>query len=129
MLALQQQHIARICLQHARAPSMPPLQSAHVRRRHHALPALLLLAAVAGGATVGLCAARLCRAVADDAAEEQRQRFHALYADPTADVDDLPLELPRCALRCCTLGRDARMAACAMAAQHHVCMRKVEAPG
>ena len=56
----------------------------------------MLLAAVAAGAGAGLCIARLCRAWSDAEAEEQRQRFHALYADPATDLDDLPMELPQC---------------------------------
>jgi hypothetical protein len=58
----------------------------------------LMAAAVAAGVLLGLCVAQACRAWRDDAAEDARRRFHALYADPAMDIDDLPAELPMCAI-------------------------------
>jgi hypothetical protein len=64
-------------------------------RRKQGVLLAVMAAAVLSGILFGLFAAKLCRAWWDDEAEDARRRFHALYADPAADVEDLP-ELPTC---------------------------------
>ena len=60
--------------------------------------ATIVFGAVLGGVIAGIFVAVVVRAWYDDEADEARQRFHALYADPAAEIEDLPASMPRSVL-------------------------------
>lgn len=75
----------------------PPAPSTAPPTGHASDSARLSKAAIAGvvvgvlaaGITIGFVTHRVYRAWLDEEAEEARRRFHALYADPNTDIDDL----------------------------------------
>jgi hypothetical protein len=53
--------------------------------------------AVGVGFVGGFVVFQFYRAWQDEAVEDARRQFQALYSDPNTDLDDLPSDLPRCA--------------------------------